>query len=697
MDPNGIACAMNNVERINGESAIELGAEPDFRVGALLVRPASRRVDIDGKTEMIEPRVMQALIALSRRKGEVVSREQLIDECWSGRVVGEDAINRCIAKLRRLASASTFELETIPRVGYRLVAASEPKLTQAKSAQEVVEQPAPVQPQIVSKRAMSRRRKWALIGGSITIFTVACFFSGMFFWMQILGASSFSEVFELTSFTGRPQVAVLPFDAIGLDSDSHYLADAIPAEINNKLVNLGIQVVSPAVAFQYRGERKAQAGAELGPRYVIDGSLRIEGDKLYVIVRLDSAMERVSMWSQTFETDIHAANNLPDQIASAMASLQVFLAARRNAQVRAAPNVVAGTMRINELMRTGDDLGAYIAAKELLREKPGVNAYQHFYGITAGGALDVIPMTERAKVLADARDVTNSAERMSPYGAPFAKNSVLPSVDWVDRDRILRTSIEKQPANSSLRYLYALLLSHVGRIDEAIAVAHEGNIIDPLSSANMLTYAGVLDTAGKNEEADVLFARAERLWPGLELTQLLRYPGVLARGDVKTATAMLNDPLLQGVLNPPAEQRPFAAILLALETRKPADIEAVERECSDPRKLARRRSGPCLIALVRLNRVDTFFELAPKYFPEQRGATAAERDARWLEDPLAWRNLRLLFRADMTALRTDPRMIPIFERMGLVDYWRTTGKWPDFCAAEPKSVCAQIKSSVRSH
>jgi hypothetical protein len=100
---------------------------------------------------------------------------------------------------------------------------------------------------------------------------------------------------------------------------------------------------------------------------------------------------------------------------------------------------------------------------------------------------------------------------------------------------------------------------------------------------------------------------------------------------------------------------------------------------------------------VRLNRVDTFFELAPKYFPEQRGATAAERDARWLEDPLAWRNLRLLFRADMTALRTDPRMIPIFERMGLVDYWRTTGKWPDFCAAEPKSVCAQIKSSVRSH
>ena len=45
---------------------------------------------------------MQVLVALARRRGQVVSRDQLIETCWAGRVVGEDAINRCIAKVRRL-------------------------------------------------------------------------------------------------------------------------------------------------------------------------------------------------------------------------------------------------------------------------------------------------------------------------------------------------------------------------------------------------------------------------------------------------------------------------------------------------------------------------------------------------------------------------------------------------------------------
>src|SRR5262245_33676726 len=64
---------------------------------------------------------MQVLVVLARRRGQVVSRDQLIEECWAGRVVGEDAINRCIARVRRLAEAhGGFSIETIARVGHRL-------------------------------------------------------------------------------------------------------------------------------------------------------------------------------------------------------------------------------------------------------------------------------------------------------------------------------------------------------------------------------------------------------------------------------------------------------------------------------------------------------------------------------------------------------------------------------------------------
>ena len=61
----------------------------------------------------------------------MVSRSDLIDRCWDGRVVGDNAINRVISRLRQLAAnddGGDFEIETIPRVGYRLKAAALPMM-----------------------------------------------------------------------------------------------------------------------------------------------------------------------------------------------------------------------------------------------------------------------------------------------------------------------------------------------------------------------------------------------------------------------------------------------------------------------------------------------------------------------------------------------------------------------------------------
>ncbi|HEY1614745.1 MAG TPA: winged helix-turn-helix domain-containing protein [Rhizomicrobium sp.] len=102
---------------------IDLARQSDFAFGAITVRPSLCRVIANGQEEVLQPRVMQVLVALARAEGAVVSRDQLIEQCWGGRIVGDDSINRCIAKVRLLAengSARLFEVETIPRVGYRL-------------------------------------------------------------------------------------------------------------------------------------------------------------------------------------------------------------------------------------------------------------------------------------------------------------------------------------------------------------------------------------------------------------------------------------------------------------------------------------------------------------------------------------------------------------------------------------------------
>jgi DNA-binding winged helix-turn-helix (wHTH) protein/tetratricopeptide (TPR) repeat protein len=103
-----------------------LADEPDFAVGSLLVRPRLREVEGPAGRQTLEPRVMAVLVALFGADGGTMSRDALLMLAWDGVVVGEDAINRAIAKLRRVgAETGAFEIETIARVGYRLVLADQ--------------------------------------------------------------------------------------------------------------------------------------------------------------------------------------------------------------------------------------------------------------------------------------------------------------------------------------------------------------------------------------------------------------------------------------------------------------------------------------------------------------------------------------------------------------------------------------------
>lgn len=116
---------MNVVPDLRTPSApIDLGATPEFQLGGVRICPDRRQVrTVDGECRELEPRVMQVLVALATEKGRVVSRQHLIDRCWNGRIVGDDAINRCIVALRRLSKEvqpQPFVIETVARVGYSL-------------------------------------------------------------------------------------------------------------------------------------------------------------------------------------------------------------------------------------------------------------------------------------------------------------------------------------------------------------------------------------------------------------------------------------------------------------------------------------------------------------------------------------------------------------------------------------------------
>ncbi len=105
-----------------------LAGRPDFALGNTMVRPSIKTLEGPLSSVKGEPRVIQVLLAMVDADGRVLSREDLLEQCWQGRIVGDDAVHRAIAATRRLASVvgADFQIETVPRVGYRLVRTKPP-------------------------------------------------------------------------------------------------------------------------------------------------------------------------------------------------------------------------------------------------------------------------------------------------------------------------------------------------------------------------------------------------------------------------------------------------------------------------------------------------------------------------------------------------------------------------------------------
>ena len=101
----------------------DLTLRPEFQLGPMLVSPARRLVEGPGGYVHVEPLIMQVFLMLLDARGQVVTRNDLFDQCWGGVYVGDDSLNRAIAKVRRIGeqvAPGLFDIETIPRTGYRL-------------------------------------------------------------------------------------------------------------------------------------------------------------------------------------------------------------------------------------------------------------------------------------------------------------------------------------------------------------------------------------------------------------------------------------------------------------------------------------------------------------------------------------------------------------------------------------------------
>lgn len=115
---------MREILSSDASTTVDLVKEPRFRIGVLAIDPSRCKIGTaDGVERSIEPKLLRVLLLLYRKRNTPVSRNELLACCWGGRFVSGDAIERVIAKLRRLEAElapGSFRIITISKVGYEL-------------------------------------------------------------------------------------------------------------------------------------------------------------------------------------------------------------------------------------------------------------------------------------------------------------------------------------------------------------------------------------------------------------------------------------------------------------------------------------------------------------------------------------------------------------------------------------------------
>ena len=446
-----------------------------FQIAGWVVDPAACRLEKDGESTRIEPRVMQVLEYLAEHAGQVVSRQDLEESVWSGTVVGYEAVTNAVIKLRKALgddARNPHIIETISKHGYRLVADVAP----------VVQR---------SREPRSGRGRAAALAVLLFFLMVAGGLGWLYLDRPDFEPASIEDMaFPLPK---EPSIAVLPFNNLSGDTDQEYLVDSLTEDIITALAKSPyLFVIARNSTFKYKGSAVSvkQVAEQLGVRYVLEGSVQRSGGRIRITAQLIDALDGHHIWAERYDRDFDDIFALQDDITDKiMVALHVEISEGEDyrimhARVRS-PEAFEYLMKARVYGNRGkkedhvirQELVAKAAAIE--PDNPEIWLYQawgHYREYYRGWSDDrEISLDEAIKLGEKAYAV--------------------------------------DPNDSAITGFMGVLSMSRGRYDEAIAFGRRSVALAPSSALDKTRLAWILSVGGHPKEAIPLVQKAMRLSP----------------------------------------------------------------------------------------------------------------------------------------------------------------------------------------
>ena len=286
-----------------------------LRIGAWCVNPASGQISRDGEIARVEVRTMRLLLCLAEHSGELVSIDDLLTQVWPDVTVAPDSVYQAVASLRRLLGDDPKQptyIETVPRLGYRMIATVSPWADQ---------------PITQTGAEVNSPRPRFRAGFTLVAAAALCF--ALVVALLLYGKVASNNHSASAAIAPQPQksIAVLPFLDLTDDMNQEPFADGMTEELIDKLSKIpGLRVPPPTSSFYFKGKlwprshgtpqiTIADIAKTLGVVYVLDGSIRKSAATLRVDARLIRADNGYIVWSETYDRPFDDILMVQDDIA----------------------------------------------------------------------------------------------------------------------------------------------------------------------------------------------------------------------------------------------------------------------------------------------------------------------------------------------------------------------------------------------
>jgi len=318
-------------------------------------------------------------------------------------------------------------------------------------------------------------------------------------------------------------VAVLAFANLSDDKGNEYFSDGISEELLNVLAKIpGLKVSARTSAFYFKGKEVPipEIARQLGVAYVVEGSVRKQGDKVRITAQLIKAADGFHVWSDTFTRDLKDIFAVQDEIAALIAQnlqLKLDLApVKRVVNPEAHRLVLEG--RHYWLQRTD---AAFARAQELYAKALEIDPE---FAEAHAGIADVFVVRgwyhslSGARVTATdyarAREEANISLRLDPTRPePYASLAAVNFNEgrFADAEQSFKEALRLNPNYAVALHWRSHLLMAQGRPDEALASIERSIELDPFSSITLVIYANWLEHTGRDADALKVTERATAL------------------------------------------------------------------------------------------------------------------------------------------------------------------------------------------